>query len=74
MDINIHRLQASYLIVHIATPECTLSPMDKGLENLDFQIIYCPGVKNTSADVLSGYGQSIEGGNAVVAQNSLRAM
>ena len=36
--------------------------------------MYCPGVQNTSADILYRYGQSIEGGNAVVAQNSLSHM
>ena len=36
--------------------------------------MYCPGVQNTSADILSRYGYSIEGANAAVAQNSLRDM
>ena len=43
----------------------------EGLAELDLQIIYCPGVQNINSDILSRYGQSIEGGNAVVAQNSL---
>ena len=34
--------------------------------------MYRPGVQNTSANILSRYQQSIEGENAVVAQNSLR--
>ena len=42
------------------------------LAELNFQIIYRPGVQNTSADVLSRYGKSIKGGDSVVAQNSLR--
>ena len=44
------------------------------LVELDLQIIYHPGVQNTSADVLSRYGQSIDRKNAVVAQHSLRDM
>ena len=38
---------------------------------MDLYIIHCPGVQNTSEDILSRYGQSIEGKNAVVAHNSL---
>ena len=41
---------------------------------MGLQILYRPAVQNTSADILYRYGQSIEGGNAVVAQNSLRNM
>ena len=44
----------------------------KKSSELDLQIIYHPGVQNTSADILSRYQQSTEGDNAVVAQNSLR--
>ena len=39
---------------------------------MDLQITYYPGVQNISADMLFRYGQSTEGGNAVVARNSLR--
>ena len=41
---------------------------------MDLQKIYCPGVQNTSADILSRYEQSIEGGSAVVAHKSLGDM
>ena len=77
MGINI---QYTLFISHLLTCACSHTLMScqaqwlERLAELDLQIIYRPGVQNTSADILSRYGQSIEGGNAVVAQNSLGDM